>query len=50
MQGLRPAGQGVLSPGHHRARLLRAEVPRRQQRDAVARPLQGNQKAVNRKR
>jgi len=47
VQGVRLAGQGILPPGHHRARLLRPEVPGRQQRDAVARPLQGNQKAVN---
>ena len=47
VQGLRLVRQGVLPPGHHRAGLLWAEVPRLQQHDAVAGPGAGDQEAVD---
>ena len=50
LQGLRPVRQSVLPLGHHRARLLRPQVPRLKQLNAVARAGQGNQEAVHRKR
>ena len=50
LQRLRPVRQSVLPLGHHRAGLLRPQVPRLKQLNAVARAGQGNQEAVHRKR